>query len=43
MNDVKRSYEAQAMSGVKNGEELTSKDQVMSRWKEYFEQHLNEG
>jgi hypothetical protein len=24
-----------------NGQLLTNKDQVLSRWKEYFEQHLN--
>jgi hypothetical protein len=28
---------------AKNGELLTKKDQVLSRWKEHFEQHLNDG
>jgi DNA primase large subunit len=31
------------MCRAKNGELLTKKDQVLSRWKEYFEQLLNEG
>jgi hypothetical protein len=31
------------MCRVKNGELLTNKDQMLSKWKEYFEQHLNEG
>jgi hypothetical protein len=26
---------------VPNGELLTNKGQVLSRWKEYFEKHLN--
>ena len=30
------------MCRATNGELLTNKDQVLSRWKEYFEQHLNE-
>jgi hypothetical protein len=30
------------MCRAKNGELLTKKDQVLSRWKENFEQHLNE-
>jgi hypothetical protein len=30
------------MRRVTNGQLLTNKDQVLSRWKEYFEQHLNE-
>jgi hypothetical protein len=30
------------MCRAKNGELLTKKDQKLSRWKEYFEQHLNE-
>jgi hypothetical protein len=37
LNDVKWPFEARA----KNGELLTKKDQVLSRWKEHFEQHLN--
>jgi hypothetical protein len=32
-----------AMCRAKNGELQTNKDQVLSRWKEHFEQHLNEG
>jgi hypothetical protein len=28
---------------AKNGVLLTNEDQVLSRWKEHFEQHLNEG
>jgi hypothetical protein len=31
------------MCRAKNGELLTKKDQVRSRWKEHFEQHLNAG
>jgi hypothetical protein len=43
LNDVKRLFESQmAMYRAKNGELLTKKDQVLSRWKEHFEQHLNE-
>jgi hypothetical protein len=42
-NDVKRPSKAQVvMCRAKNGEQLTKKDQVLYRWKEYFEQHLNE-
>jgi hypothetical protein len=41
---VKRPFEAQvAMCRAKNGELLTKKDQVLSRWKEHFEQHLDKG
>jgi endonuclease/exonuclease/phosphatase family metal-dependent hydrolase len=44
LNDVRRPFEAQvAMCRAKNGDLLTNKDQVLSRWKEHFEQHLNEG
>jgi hypothetical protein len=32
-----------AMCGAKNGEVLTNKNQVLVRWKEHFEEHLNEG
>jgi hypothetical protein len=28
---------------AKNGELLTNKKQVLARWKEHFEEHLNEG
>ena len=31
------------MCRVKNGDLLTNKDQVLSRWKEHVEQHLNDG
>jgi hypothetical protein len=41
---VKRPFEVQiAMCRTKNGKLLTKIDQVMSRWKEHFEQYLNEG
>jgi hypothetical protein len=32
-----------AMCRAKNGERLTNKNQVLVRWKEHFEEHLNEG
>jgi hypothetical protein len=28
---------------IKNGELLTNENQVLARWKEHFEEHLNEG
>jgi hypothetical protein len=31
------------MCRAKNGELLTNKKQVLARWKEHFEEHLNEG
>jgi hypothetical protein len=31
------------MCRTKNGELLTNKNQVLARWKERFEEHLNEG
>jgi hypothetical protein len=31
------------MCRAKTGELLTNKNQVLARWKEYFEEHLNEG
>jgi hypothetical protein len=41
LNDVRRPFEALvAMCRAKNSELLTKKDQVLSRWKEHFEQHL---
>jgi hypothetical protein len=44
LNDVRRPFEAQvAMFRAKNGEVLTNKNQVLARWKEHFEEHLNEG
>jgi hypothetical protein len=42
LNDVRRQFEL-AMCRAKNGELLTNKNQVLARWKEYFEKHLNEG
>jgi hypothetical protein len=40
---MKKPFEAQvAMCRAKNDELLTNNDQVLSRWKEHFEQHLNE-
>jgi hypothetical protein len=32
-----------AIYRAKNGELLTNKNQVLVRWKEHFEEHLNEG
>jgi hypothetical protein len=44
LNDVRRPFEPQvAMCRAKNGELLTNKNQVLARWKEHFEEHLNEG
>jgi hypothetical protein len=44
LNDAKRPFEPQvAMCRAKNGELLTNKNQVLARWKEHFEEHLNEG
>ena len=44
LNDVRRPFEAQvAMCRAKNGDLLTNKDEVLARWKEHFEQHLNDG
>jgi hypothetical protein len=44
VNDVKRQFEPQvAMCRAKNGELLSNKNQVLARWKEHFEEHLNEG
>jgi hypothetical protein len=31
------------MCRAKNGELLTNKNQVLARWKEHFEENLNEG
>jgi hypothetical protein len=31
------------MCRAKNGELLNNKNQVLARWKEHFEEHLNEG
>jgi hypothetical protein len=45
LNDVsRRPFEPQvAMCRAKNGELLTNKNKVLARWKEHFEEHLNEG
>jgi hypothetical protein len=44
LNDVRRPFEPQvAMCRAKNGELLTNKNQVLARWKEHFEEHLNQG
>jgi hypothetical protein len=44
LNDVRQPFEPQvAMCLAKNGELLTNKNQVLVRWKEHFEEHLNEG
>jgi hypothetical protein len=44
LNDVRRPFEPQvAMCRPKNGDLLTNKNQVLARWKEHFEEHLNEG
>jgi hypothetical protein len=45
LNDVRRPFEPQvAMCRAKNGELLINKNQVLApRWKEHFEEHLNEG
>jgi hypothetical protein len=44
LNDVSQPFEPQlAMCRAKNGELLTNKNQVLARWKEHFEEHLNEG
>jgi hypothetical protein len=31
------------MCRAENGELLTNKNQVLARWKEHFEEHVNEG
>jgi hypothetical protein len=44
LNDVIRPFEPKvALCRAKNGELLTNKNQVLARWKEHFEEHLNEG
>jgi hypothetical protein len=44
LNDARRPFEPQvAMCRAKNGDLLTNKNQVLARWKEHFEEHLNEG
>jgi hypothetical protein len=40
----RRPFEPQvAMCRTKNGELFTNKHQVLARWKEHFEEHLNKG
>jgi hypothetical protein len=44
LNDVRRPFEPQVdMCRAKNEELFTNKNQVLARWKEHFEEHLNEG
>jgi hypothetical protein len=46
LNDVRRPFDFEpqvAMCRAKNGELLTNKNQVLARWKEHFEEHLNVG
>jgi hypothetical protein len=44
LNDARRPFEPQVtMCRANNGKLLTNKNQVLARWKEYFEEHLNEG
>jgi hypothetical protein len=44
LNDVIRPFKPEvAMGRAKNGELLPKKNQVLARWKEHFEGHLNEG
>jgi hypothetical protein len=44
LNDVRRPFEPEvAMCRAKKSELLTNKSQVLARWKEHFEEHLNEG
>jgi hypothetical protein len=43
LNDVRPFDPQVAMCRAKNGELLTNQNQVLARWKEHFEEHLNEG
>jgi hypothetical protein len=44
LNDARHPFEPLlAMCRAKIGELLTNKNQVLTRWKEHFEKHLNEG
>jgi hypothetical protein len=43
LNDGRRPFEPQVDMCRANGELLTNKNQVLARWKEHFEEHLNEG
>jgi hypothetical protein len=44
MNDVRRPFKPKvAMCRTKNDELFTNKNQVLVKWKEHFEEHLNEG
>jgi DnaJ-domain-containing protein 1 len=43
LNDTRKLFElAAAMCRATNGQLLTNKDQMLSKWEEYFEQHLSE-
>jgi hypothetical protein len=43
LNDTRKPFEpVVAMCRDKNGQLLTNKEQVLSKWEEYFEQYLNE-
>jgi hypothetical protein len=43
LNDTRKPFEpAVAMCRDTNGQLLSNKEQVLSKWKEYFEQYLNE-
>jgi hypothetical protein len=44
LNDIRRPFEPQVgLCRAKNGELFTNKNEVLVRWKEHFEEHLNEG
>jgi hypothetical protein len=44
LNDVRRLFEPQvAICRAKKEKLLTNKNQALARWKEHFEEHLNEG
>jgi hypothetical protein len=44
LDEVRRPFEPKvAMCRANSGELLTNKNQVLARWKEHFEEHLNEG
>jgi DnaJ-domain-containing protein 1 len=44
LNDVRRPFEPQeVMCRARNWELLTNKNQVLAKWKEHFEEHLNKG
>jgi hypothetical protein len=44
LNDARRPFKPKVtMCRAKNGELLTNQNQMLARWKEHFEEHLNEG